>query len=100
MKCPQCDFDNSDAPIICAGCDCQFSAGGAVSGASEWRPIETAPRDGTEILATDGENRFITAYLPSQCSGFGSIHSCCGYYKDLEPTHWMRLPEMPKEHVA
>ena len=59
----------------------------------DWQPIETAPRDGTEFLATNGEYRFITAWRPADCrSGFGSIHSCCGYYEDQKPTHWMPLP--------
>lgn len=64
---------------------------------SDRQPIDTAPRDGTEFLATDGARWFITAYLPAQCSGsgFGVIHSCCGYYEDAKPTYWMPLPVTP-----
>ncbi len=66
---------------------------------SEWQPIETAPKEDTEILAIDSEGRhFITAYRPDCCagSGFGVIHSCCGFYQDANPTHWMPLPDAPQ----
>lgn len=69
---------------------------------SEWMPIESAPKDGTEILVycpggSAGEV-CVSAYLPNTVrgSGFGSIHSCCGYEIDVKPSHWMPLPEPPK----
>lgn len=65
----------------------------------QWQPIDTAPKDGTEILViASGGEVVISAYRPLNVegSGFGSIHSCCGYYEDLEPTHWMPIPKSPK----
>lgn len=58
-----------------------------------WVPIKYAPHSG-EILATNGSFIFITEYRPGDVdgSGFGSIHSCCGYYEDLNPARWMYIP--------
>ena len=69
---------------------------------SEWQLIETAPKDGLHILVyTPYEPEagvYVSAYLPNQTegSGFGSVHSCCGYYQDLNPTHWMPIPKGPE----
>lgn len=69
---------------------------------SGWMPIETAPKDGTSFLACNTKEGnfngiFITAYRPKDVkgSGFGVIDSCCAYYEDAEPTHWMPLPAFP-----
>ena len=73
---------------------------------SEWQPIETAPKDGTYIIA----------YFPSH--GRREAYAESAYFVDLEleddpgrgvwvwsqdgdepqvqPTHWMPLPEAPK----
>lgn len=56
---------------------------------SSWRPIETAPKDGTEVLIWDSHMRV-------RRIGFYDF----GWY-DQEgriacPTHWMPLPEPPK----
>jgi len=68
---------------------------------SEWQPIETAPKDGTKVLG----------YLPysTMCpvSVMQWIRCTCG--KDTWATipghwhiltsHWMPLPEPPKEEL-
>jgi|GEM_PF-1728610 len=81
---------------------------------AEWRPIETAPKDGTEIIlrkadrvsagnwidpvristephATTGE----PVQLVEHEEGFWQSWDG-GFADDDEPTHWMPLPEPPK----
>jgi hypothetical protein len=65
---------------------------------SEWQLIETAPKDGTEILLCGpdwkgGQYRTTSAW-PDNWSGKWP----CFYmaYAAGEPTHWMPLPPAPK----
>ncbi len=85
----------------------------------EWQPIETAPKDGTQILGYDASE----TYLPDE-GDKGYIEEDSGYVHELtrpvmvlwwkqyewggswklahygafsyNPTHWMPLPEGPK----
>lgn len=70
----------------------------------EWQPIETAPKDGTEILLYDGFGLQVCRY------GFDSVHNRVKLwvYGDTldqyntrldmaDPTHWMPLPEPPND---
>lgn len=70
---------------------------------SEWQPIETAPKDGTEVLL------FFVSDVPWQASSKGI---CIGFWGDDgsnawyafesdsnalgNPTHWMPLPPPPE----
>jgi hypothetical protein len=74
----------------------------------EWRPIETAPRDGTELL---GFWRYLDANGRSYCEGMRVIswdESWQGWHDDEDETHtygaatntglythWMPLPPPP-----
>lgn len=55
-----------------------------------WQTMETAPKDGTEILLWDAGKFAIVGYW-HPLSG----HWTTGDYA-LVPTHWMPLPEGPK----
>lgn len=71
----------------------------------EWQPIETAPKDGTEVL-------LFTAIPPTGLLAYPEPQIVSGYFDVVddewcatvanvfgpfvEPTHWMPLPEAPK----
>ena len=60
----------------------------------EWQPIETAPKDGTPVLAwlvNPSGDEYITVIKANRSGGWDwrSIY--------FEPTHWMPLPEPPKD---
>lgn len=59
--------------------------------ARQWRPIETAPKDGTEMLVacTNGEI-FLVQWMLSEHFEDGRF-----VFKELDLTHWMPLPEPP-----
>jgi hypothetical protein len=62
---------------------------------TEWQPIETAPKDGTEVLGA--------WYLPNICEWQfepikwrkGKFVVSWDFYDDIQPTNWMSLPEPP-----
>ena len=69
-------------------------------GEMEWRPIETAPKDGTLVLV--GHETAVFDGWWDENSG-GWVDGSTDMYEDLivyQPTHWMPLPASPsvKEH--
>ena len=66
----------------------------------EWQPIETAPKNGTDILVMTGETMHVVRWI--------NIHGDFDYWavddnkhgpftlRGKAPTHWMPLPEPPK----
>lgn len=56
-----------------------------------WQPIESAPKDKTQILVWD--NACIIAYYETALDGWRDAQEMF----PLEPTHWMPLPEPPKD---
>jgi hypothetical protein len=76
---------------------------------SEWRPIATAPKDGTRVLIADSENvesgrwsaaftlhsmRTITIPAGWDDDRYDAAHTF--EREGKQPTHWMPLPEPPK----
>ncbi len=55
-----------------------------------WRPIETAPKDNTDLLLGFSNGDDVT--VGSFCREAWMDQHGWG----LEPTHWMPLPEQPK----
>lgn len=60
-----------------------------------WRPIETAPRDGTAVLVTDGEDCEVARNYGHGWFDSDGLDFAYGAW-DAELTHWMPLPELPK----
>ena len=73
---------------------------------TEWQPIETAPKDGTDIIVMyiDIDTQFvrIAFWLDSEWdpSVDGWWTYDCGEDESMAlsyaPTHWMHLPELPE----
>ena len=70
-----------------------------VGSSCQWQPIETAPRDGSEVLVC----RAATKHFGSYCvvaAWWGNTKGWCVddpmYPLHFEPTHWMPLPAPPK----
>lgn len=61
---------------------------------SQWHPIETAPRDGKPFLAYDGR-AVAEVYWAKPWAEF--VYTLSGGTYGTRPTHWMPLPEAPKE---
>lgn len=76
--------------------------------ADDWRPIETAPKDGRALLAWNGNPlNYVWMvcwaeeggwFIPS-CGRDGQTHG--GYFSSpqFSPTHWKPLPEPPQENT-
>ena len=77
---------------------------------SEWQPIETAPKDGTSILISDGQDVGIAKWEWLSSDGIlglwryqaGSFGAPSNYDDDPypvcdNPTDWMPLPAPPPE---
>ena len=87
-----------------------------------WQPIETAPKDGRAILIFEPNGHYgslRTSHMPRDFAGgvyyrddprllhFDDLRYAVGYWRlyggwgnrncnDVNPTHWMPLPEPPK----
>lgn len=79
-----------------------------VARAGEWQPIETAPKDGTELLLWNGEH--IIGWWETGREFRGSDHFNdwsfgyetvsgydAGFKRVNKPTHWQPLPEPPEQ---
>lgn len=72
---------------------------------SEWQPIETAPKDGTDVLLFRATKYRV---LPPTVAGWFDKGVIPGWYTydepdkafDGEPTHWMPLPAPPSLQPA
>jgi hypothetical protein len=61
----------------------------------KWQPIETAPKDGTEILIRGHRGAVFIAKWHTDRFGASAF---CEHMNDapvVSPTHWMPLPDPP-----
>ena len=66
-------------------------------GRSSWQSIETAPKDGTHILAFIPERELDLIYVVKWLSGRANHWEEADgeQFAIYDPTHWMPLPEPP-----
>jgi len=65
---------------------------------SEWKPIDTAPRDGTYVLGyREGEGWMTVIYWSDYLYKGGNWRALYCEKGDWWPTHWMPLPQPPKK---
>ncbi len=66
-----------------------------------WQPIETAPTDGRQILTWRSTSCVLHVDFGAwyQTSFWSKSHSLVGWPAETQPTHWMPLPEAPKEET-
>lgn len=60
--------------------------------APQWQPIETAPKDGSEILLCSKKGRIANGVWMTATDRVGAW---LWPYIKVEPTHWMPLPAAP-----
>jgi hypothetical protein len=65
-----------------------------------WKPIETAPKDGTEVLVYGHEHYTIAQWSGSEWRDIGDIGWAGMDGTDNQPTHWMHLPKAPPAEGA
>jgi hypothetical protein len=68
----------------------------------QWRPIETAPKDGTEIWAFNGEQQRMRFFSSPEWSGWIHSEELLADVDPLpeRPTYWMPLPAAPAIDAA
>ena len=68
----------------------------------EWQKIETAPRNTQEMYVVRGFNVDMGGYYYTTdpwCVWHNDIDGFVRWPHSFEPTHWMPLPDPPKEKV-
>jgi len=66
----------------------------ALDEAREWRTMDTAPRDGTTILLSDGSEFVRMGFLTPTGNRWRSSAGLT-----IKPTAWMPLPDAPKKEL-
>lgn len=61
----------------------------------EWQPIESAPKDGSMLVAN--EACITVAFRDSGMSSYRFFSSQSERDINFKPTHWMPLPASPQE---
>lgn len=93
--CDACDC-GAPTPCICMDGPSMAELANALREAltaSLWRPIETAPRDGTRVLVCWQDTGVVESAEYTQ--GAGWTGAACFWIRD--PTHWQPRPEVPNE---
>ena len=60
-----------------------------------WQPIDTAPKDGTRILAVEGCDVYAVEWVDGEGWVYGCVATDWNYYLTIYATCWKPLPEPP-----
>ena len=63
---------------------------------TEWQPIETAPKDGTRVLAWEYPYYTVVFWDDDEEEPYTPCWKISYGGDIMDPTHWMPLPEPPK----
>lgn len=72
----------------------------------KWQPIKTAPRNGTQILISDGDAVYAGfwreqwVFFDESCTVEDGWIELNGWVDGYGPTHWMPLPPAPSKTNA
>lgn len=86
-------LDDRQKLIVDQSCYSIWSAAWQAATESQWRPIETAPKDGTDVVVYLANNR-----PPIVAGYFKETNEWLAYDEPMNPvfpTHWMPLPPAP-----
>ena len=88
--------DESETPTEIADAVLALLAAPPAAGQARWQPIETAPKDGQDILVTDGMNCYCVEW-DEEFDWWTVDDNKLGPFRlrGSAPTHWMKLPEAP-----
>ena len=65
---------------------------------SDWKPIETAPKDGTHVLAySPHEGQYVCWWGQWNMWQNNEVSEMDGDIIDQSPTHWMPLGDPPQQ---
>lgn len=96
IACSHCGNRNKDAET-CHKCRCEIESGFEVDPLNGWIPVtERLPEDGETVLVYGSKGGIYTAWCNRRYTNVGwhKLNSKSHY---CNPTHWMPLPEPPKE---
>lgn len=65
-----------------------------------WSPMDTAPKDGTEVIVYDAGAVFVAHWRDSDEWNVDGWYDHGGCFLSPSPTHWMPLPDPPTWKVG
>ena len=66
----------------------------------EWRPIDTAPKDGSRVLLSEGVLVHVGRWRGNRSFGSWGLETPGLVVVKFDPTYWMPLPQSPKNERA
>jgi hypothetical protein len=97
-ECPECDFYLTRPTRTETAAAWNRRTVPSHEGVVEWRPIETAPKDGTDILVWDGDAQCVACWDESLAgTDAPSQWAHCNHFAmdAVEATHWRPLDAPP-----